>query len=101
MQTTSRSAALKGLTSLSTAIRTCHVTSLDNLTIPDDNRESAWKFPDLFADYINQHAKQDAEKLGGSYGMKDGLMIAPANRTIEAPALPAQQNPTGRRLTLK
>ena len=71
------------------------IASLDNLTIPDDNRESAWKFQDLFADYINQHAKQDAEKLGGSYGMKDGLMIAPANRTIEAPALPAQQNPTG------
>ena len=71
------------------------IASLDNLTIPDDNRESAWKFQDLFADYINQHAKQDAEKLGGSYGMKEGLMIAPANRTIDAPALPAQQNPTG------
>ena len=26
------------------------IASLDNLTIPDDNRESAWKFQDLFVD---------------------------------------------------
>ena len=72
------------------------VESLDSLTIPDDNRERAWKFQELFSDYINQHAKQDAEKLGGSYGLKPGLEIAPANRTIETLALPAQQgNPTG------
>ena len=38
------------------------IESLNRLSIPDEDRESTWKFQDMFADYINQHAKQDAEK---------------------------------------
>ena len=42
------------------------IESLNRLSIPDEDREQTWKYQDLFADYINQHAKQDAEKLGGA-----------------------------------
>jgi hypothetical protein len=52
----------------------------------------------MFSDYINQHARQDAEKLGGAYGIKEGVEILPASRTIEAVevrALPAQDPLTG------
>lgn len=56
------------------------VESLNRLSIPDEDRESTWKFQELFHDYINIHAKQDAEKLGGAYGIKDGVEILPASR---------------------
>jgi hypothetical protein len=46
----------------------------------------------MYNNYINQHAKQDADRLGGSYGIKEGVEILPQSRTIEAQvvtALPA------------
>ena len=43
------------------------LTSLGNLSIPDEDRESTWKFQEMYSDYINQHSKQDASRLGGSY----------------------------------
>ena len=60
------------------------VESLNRMSIPDEDRESTWKFQEMFQDYINQHARQDAEKLGGAYGIKDGVEILPASRGDEA-----------------
>jgi len=74
------------------------VESLSRLSIPDEDRESTWKFQELFGDYINQHARQDAEKLGGAYGIKSGVEILPASRgvsEIEVKALPARDELTG------
>jgi hypothetical protein len=68
------------------------------MSIPDEDRESTWKFQELFADYINVHAKQDAQKLGGAYGIKDGIEILPVSRGItevEVKALPARDPMTG------
>ena len=71
------------------------VESLNNLSIPDADRESTWKFQEMFHDYINQHAKQDAEKLGGAYGIKPGVEILPASRAAEVgmKALASAQDP--------
>ena len=59
------------------------IESLNRMSIPDEDRESTWKFQELFADYINQHSKQDADKLGGAYGIKAGVEILPASRGNE------------------
>jgi len=71
------------------------VESLSNLSIPDADRESTWKFQEMFYDYINQHARQDAEKLGGAYGIKPGVEILPASRgaDTELKALASAQDP--------
>lgn len=74
------------------------IESLGRLSIPDEDRESTWKYQEMFNDYINQHARQDAEKLGGAYGIKPGVEILPATRTVEAvevKALPARDPMTG------
>ena len=74
------------------------IESLNRLSIPDEDRELTWKFQTLFFDYINQHAKQDADKLGGAYGIKEGVEILPVSRTIETfevKALPARNPMTG------
>jgi hypothetical protein len=74
------------------------IESLNRLSIPDEDRESTWKYQELFFDYINIHAKQDAQKLGGAYGMKDGVEVLPASRTtdaIEVKALPSRNPITG------
>jgi hypothetical protein len=74
------------------------IESLNRMSIPDEDRESTWKFQELFNDYINQHAKQDAEKLGGAYGIKDGIEILPVSRTmdpVDVKALPARDPMTG------
>ena len=54
--------------------------SLSKLSIPNEDRESTWKFQEMYEDYINQHSKQDAKRLHGSYGMKEGLNILPESR---------------------
>ena len=71
------------------------IESLNRLSIPDEDRESTWKFQQMFDDYINQHAKQDAEKLGGAYGIKPGVEILPVSRGVEAEAklLTSAQDP--------
>ena len=74
------------------------IASLNRLSIPDEDRESTWKFQEMFSDYINQHARQDAERLGGSYGIKEGIEILPVSRVTEATdvkALPARDPMTG------
>ncbi len=74
------------------------ITSLNRLSIPDEDRESTWKFQEMFSDYINQHARQDAQKLGGAYGIKEGVEILPVSRTtdaVEVKALPARDPLTG------
>ena len=58
------------------------IESLDRLSIPDDDRESTWKFQEMYSDYINQHSKQDASRLGGAYGIKEGVEILPQSRTV-------------------
>jgi hypothetical protein len=74
------------------------IESLNKLSIPDEDRESTWKFQELFNDYINIHAKQDADKLGGAYGIKEGVEILPVSRTtdpVDVKALPARDEMTG------
>jgi hypothetical protein len=74
------------------------VASLARLSIPDEDRDSTWKFQEMYDDYINQHSRQDAEKLGGAYGIKEGVEIQPVSRTIsevEVKALPARDPMTG------
>jgi hypothetical protein len=60
------------------------IASLDRLSIPDDDRESTWKFQEMYKDYINQHSKQDASRLDGAYGIKEGVEILPQSRTVPA-----------------
>ena len=64
------------------------VESLSRLTIPDEDREDTWsKVSDpWFQDYINQHSKQDAKKLGGAYGIKDDVKILPHGAAVETKA---------------
>ncbi len=71
------------------------IESLNRLSIPDEDRESTWKYQEIFDDYINQHAKQDAEKLGGAYGIKQGVEILPVSRAVdvEVKALASAQDP--------
>jgi hypothetical protein len=74
------------------------VESLGRLSIPDEDRESTWKYQEMFDDYINQHSRQDAQRLGGAYGIKDGVQILPVSRTTDAvdvKALPARDELTG------
>ena len=74
------------------------IASLNRLSIPDEDRESTWKMQELCRDYINIHAKQDADKLGGAYGIKEGVEILPVSRTTEAvdvKSLPARDPMTG------
>ena len=64
------------------------VESLSNLTIPDDDRDDTWKkvSDPWFQDYINQHSRQDAKRLGGAYGMKDDVKILPQGATVDTKA---------------
>jgi hypothetical protein len=80
------------------------IESLSRMSIPDEDRESTWKFQELFNDYINMHAKQDAQKLGGAYGIKEGVEILPVSRTTDAvdvKALPGRDELTGEDFDLK
>ena len=78
------------------------VESLSRMSIPDEDRASTWKYQELFNDYINIHAKQDAEKLGGAYGIKEGVEILPANRgeAVDVKTLPARDETTGEDFSL-
>jgi hypothetical protein len=73
------------------------VESLGRLSIPDEDRESTWKFQEMYNDYINQHANQTAQKLNGAYGMKDGVEVLPVARGegVEVKALASANTMTG------
>ena len=74
------------------------IESLNRLSIPDEDRDSTWKMQEMFDDYINVHSRQDAEKLGGAYGIKGGVQILPESRTTEAidvKSLPSRDEVTG------
>ena len=74
------------------------INSLNRLSIPDEDRESTWKFQEMFSDYINQHARQDAQKLGGAYSIKEGVEILPVSRitdAVDVKALPGRDPLTG------
>jgi hypothetical protein len=79
------------------------VVSLGRLSIPDEDRESTWKYQEMFNDYINQHSRQDAQRLGGAYGIKAGVEILPVSRitdAVDVKALPARNELTGEDLSL-
>jgi hypothetical protein len=79
------------------------VASLGRLSIPDEDRESTWKYQEMFNDYINQHSRQDAQRLGGAYGIKAGVEILPVSRitdAVDVKALPARNELTGEDLSL-
>jgi hypothetical protein len=82
--------------------QTVAVESLSRMSIPDEDRASTWKYQEMFHDYINIHSKQDADKLGGAYGIKPGVQILPANRaeSVDVKALPARDETTGEDFTL-
>ena len=44
-----------------------------------------------------QHSRQDAEKLGGAYGIQPGVEILPESRggAVDVRALPARNSLTG------
>ena len=67
------------------------IESLDALTVPDEDREKAWKFQDMYVDYINMHSKADAAKLGGQYGLAEDVEVLPASRET-VPALPTGED---------
>ena len=69
--------------------------SLHSLSIPDKDREDTWKVQKLWKNFINQHSAEDAKKLGGNYGMKEGIQILPVGHTIETKALPSRDETTG------
>lgn len=73
------------------------IESLNSMSIPDEDRESTWKFQEMYQDYIMQHSKQDADKLGGAYGIKTGVEILPEARggAVDVKALPARNPLTG------
>jgi len=76
------------------------VQSLNQFCIPDDDRESTWKFQEMYEDYINIHSKQDADRLNGAYGIKDGVQILPESRGnkeggIDVKVLPSRDETTG------
>jgi hypothetical protein len=78
------------------------IESLNRLSIPDEDRESTWKMQEMFDDYINQHSRQDAQRLGGAYGIKEGVEILPVSRTTDAvdvKALPTRDEMTGEDLS--
>jgi hypothetical protein len=74
------------------------VASLGRLSIPDEDRESTWKYQEMFDDYINQHSRQDAQRLGGAYGIKAGVEILPVSRitdAVDVKSLPGRNELTG------
>ena len=74
------------------------VASLGRLSIPDEDRESTWKYQEMFNDYINQHSRQDAQRLGGAYGIKAGVEILPVSRitdAVDVKSLPGRNELTG------
>ena len=76
------------------------VQSLNQFSIPDEDRESTWKFQEMYEDYINIHSKQDADRLNGAYGIKDGVQILPESRgnkegNIDVKVLPSRDETTG------
>lgn len=78
------------------------IESLNRLSIPDEDRESTWKMQEMFDDYINQHSRQDAQRLNGAYGIKEGVEILPVSRTtdaVEVKALPTRDEMTGEDLS--
>lgn len=76
------------------------VQSLSQFSIPDCDRESTWKFQEMYQDYINQHSRQDADRLNGAYGIKDGVQILPESRgskggDIEVKVISSRDETTG------
>ena len=85
--------AIEGFNIPDYATQEAAVESLSDMSIPDEDRESTWKYQELFQDYIMQHSKQDAAKLGGAYGIKDGIEILPVCRITDVAALPSAKDP--------
>jgi hypothetical protein len=72
------------------------IESLNAMSIPDEDRESTWRSQDMFQDYIMMHSKQDANKLNGAYGIKEGIEILPESRTsrdIDVAVLSSSRDP--------
>ena len=70
--------------------------SLLRLTVPDEARAETWKQMDdeFLGDYINKHSRQEAAKLGGAYGIAEGV---PALMPQGTAALPASERVIGER----
>ena len=71
--------------------------SLLRLTVPDEARAETWKQmeDEFLGDYINKHSQQEAAKLGGAYGIAEGVpALMPQGTTA---ALPASEKIIGER----
>ena len=75
------------------------ISSLNRFSIPDEDRESTWKYQEMFNDYINQHARQDAQRLGGAYGIKAWcsrfFLYLRTTDAVDVKALPSRNLLTG------
>ena len=71
--------------------------SLLRLTVPDEARAETWKQmnDEFLGDYINKHSQQEAAKLGGAYGIAEGVPSLMPQGT--AKALPAAEKIIGER----
>ena len=57
--------------------------SIDAMSIPTEDRESTWKLMTDYEGFIAMHSAQNVNRLGGAYGLKDGVEILPAARATD------------------
>jgi hypothetical protein len=57
--------------------------SLDAMSIPNEDRDSTWKLRLDYEGFIAMHSAQNAGRLGGAYGIKEGVEILPADRATD------------------
>ena len=55
----------------------------DAMSIPNDDRDSTWKLMNDYEGFIAMHSAQNVNRLGGAYGIKDGVEILPADRATD------------------
>jgi hypothetical protein len=57
------------------------IESLHKFSIPNEDRETSWKFQKSYENYIMIHSKQTSIDTNGMYALKGGVEILPENRT--------------------
>ena len=50
---------------------------------PNEDRDSTWKLRLDYEGFIAMHSAQNAGRLGGAYGIKEGVEILPADRATD------------------
>ncbi|HAW75033.1 MAG TPA: hypothetical protein DCW74_04765, partial [Alteromonas australica] len=68
--------------------------SIDKFMVPTNEFQSTWEMQETYADYYTQHAQQTARRLGGAYGIKEGVNILPASVDSGATTVDVVSTPT-------